>query len=289
MKADFWPNLDHGNGGGRVPVAFASAQLSDRAAARWKKSGATAKVPRAVRRRRPGPGCGSRHRRTALCLARRNEWHRSGRRIAEASCRRVAKPDQGLVTMLRKAAGKRRILLAASTHPGEDEVVIDAAGQLGAGWFTIIAPRHPERGRRSGLYARLPATGPASAAPAHRRRPVTTSISPTRLARWTACSAASDITFLGGSLVPSGGHNPVEPAAYGRPVLSGPHVFKNSAEFGALADAGVVTTIRWRQRPCQPMRRKRLRAGQAGADRRGGTRPRSRDWKATGKRGKLVP
>ena len=52
-----------------------------------------------------------------------------------------------------------------------------------------------------------------------------------------------DSTFLGGSLVPLGGHNPVEPAAHGLPVLTGPHLFKNSAEFGALETAGVVTLV----------------------------------------------
>ena len=53
--------------------------------------------------------------------------------------------------------------------------------------------------------------------------------------------SAADIVFLGGSLKPLGGHNPVEPAAHGLPVLTGPHLFKNSAEFDALEAAGVVT------------------------------------------------
>ena len=55
--------------------------------------------------------------------------------------------------------------------------------------------------------------------------------------------SAANIAFLGGSLRPLGGHNPVEPAAYGLPILTGPHVFKNSAEFLALTEAGVVTNI----------------------------------------------
>ena len=54
---------------------------------------------------------------------------------------------------------------------------------------------------------------------------------------------ASDIVFLGGSLLPYGGHNPIEPAAYGRPILTGPHVFKNSAEFEALRIAGAVHDV----------------------------------------------
>ena len=55
--------------------------------------------------------------------------------------------------------------------------------------------------------------------------------------------SVADIVFLGGSLKPLGGHNPVEPAAHGLPILTGPHVFKNAAEFSGLRDAGVVTEI----------------------------------------------
>ena len=55
--------------------------------------------------------------------------------------------------------------------------------------------------------------------------------------------SVADIVFIGGSLKPLGGHNPVEPAAHGLPILTGPHVFKNAAEFSGLRDAGVVTEI----------------------------------------------
>ena len=50
----------------------------------------------------------------------------------------------------------------------------------------------------------------------------------------------ADVVFLGASLVPNGGHNPLEPAQFGRPIITGPHIFKNSAEFVGLRAAGVV-------------------------------------------------
>jgi 3-deoxy-D-manno-octulosonic-acid transferase len=55
--------------------------------------------------------------------------------------------------------------------------------------------------------------------------------------------SVADIVFLGGSLQPLGGHNPVEPAAYGLPIITGPHIHKNRAEFAGLSAAGVVSEI----------------------------------------------
>ena len=50
----------------------------------------------------------------------------------------------------------------------------------------------------------------------------------------------SDLAILGGSFVPKGGHNPLEPAAFGLPIITGPHIFKNAGEFAGLRDSGVV-------------------------------------------------
>lgn len=239
LESDFWPNLVTKTAAAGVPVAFASSQLSDRAAARWQRQPRLSRALFGAADLVLAVDQTQADRLKALGATNGTVQVGGSLKLPAAA----SKPDQGLVTMLRKAAGKRRILLAASTHPGEDEVVIDAAGQLGAGWFTIIAPRHPERG--SAIRALCASAG-------HRTSQRSTGASATSgdnihiadtLGEMDSLFAASDIVFLGGSLVPSGGHNPVEPAAYGRPVLSGPHVFKNRAEFDALADAGVVTTI----------------------------------------------
>ena len=50
----------------------------------------------------------------------------------------------------------------------------------------------------------------------------------------------ADLTILGGSFVPKGGHNPLEPAAFGLPTITGPHIFKNTAEFAGLRERGVI-------------------------------------------------
>jgi 3-deoxy-D-manno-octulosonic-acid transferase len=55
--------------------------------------------------------------------------------------------------------------------------------------------------------------------------------------------AIADVVFLGGSLLPIGGHNPLEPAQFGLPVICGPHLAKNQAEFDAIREIGGVTDI----------------------------------------------
>ena len=50
----------------------------------------------------------------------------------------------------------------------------------------------------------------------------------------------ADLAILGGSFVPKGGHNPLEPATFGLPTITGPHIFKNTAEFAGLRERGVI-------------------------------------------------
>ena len=107
---------------------------------------------------------------------------------------------------------------------------------LGDGWLTLIVPRHPHR-------------GPDIAAACN--------MAPLRsLDQWPSADgnlyimdsfgemgslfSLADLTVLGGSFVPKGGHNPLEPAAFGLPIITGPHIFKNTAEFAGLRNRGVV-------------------------------------------------
>ena len=121
------------------------------------------------------------------------------------------------------------VLLAASTHPGEEDAVLDAYQELLAPYPAlelILAPRHPERapdlerwlsrrGLSYQLWTRL-RSGRET-----RRHPVV--IIDTIGDLFTLYGAA-DVAFIGGSLVPHGGQNLLEPAAWGRVPLYGPHL-----------------------------------------------------------------
>ncbi len=136
----------------------------------------------------------------------------------------------------------RRLLVAGSTHPGEDEPVLAAFAALAAEdprLALVLAPREVGRGgelvhlaRRHGLAAARAGDGPA---PDGCRVLVLDVLG--RLARVYALARAA---FVGGSLVPVGGHNLLEPAAQGVPVLFGPvtHNFKQMAEDLIAAGGG---------------------------------------------------
>ena len=124
--------------------------------------------------------------------------------------------------------GDRPVWVAASTHEGEEELVFDAHRILlekRPDLLLVLVPRHPQRfqavrelaaRRAMSVVARTEGV-PCSAA--------TTVFLGDTMGELLLFYAASDVAFVGGSLVPIGGHNLLEPAALGLPLLSGPHVF----------------------------------------------------------------
>ena len=134
-------------------------------------------------------------------------------------------------------APDRPVLVAASTHPGEEGPVLDAFRRLRArapDLVLVLAPRHPERGAElaalaagRGLAAvrrsRLPEDG------AGRAEVVVLDT----VGELPALFPAATVVFVGGSLAPVGGHNLIEPAVWGRPVVFGPHM-ENFAEIAEL-------------------------------------------------------
>jgi 3-deoxy-D-manno-octulosonic-acid transferase len=138
-----------------------------------------------------------------------------------------------------------RLWIAGSTHRGEETVVLDAflrARTRCPELALLLAPRHPERAgevealiRERGLLAarrsRLPADGAPGAV-----------IILDTVGELAALYALAEIVFVGGSLVPIGGHNVLEPAMRGKPVLVGPHMsnFREGAELLQRSGGGLV-------------------------------------------------
>jgi 3-deoxy-D-manno-octulosonic-acid transferase len=139
--------------------------------------------------------------------------------------------------VLRRTLGvERAVWIAASTHEGEDEVVLDAFARVreaDSQALLVLVPRHPERFPRVAALARR--RGFATVLRSERPREVGDAavyVGDT-MGELPLLYAASDVAFVGGSLVPTGGHNMLEAAALGLPVVTGPHVF-NFAEVSAL-------------------------------------------------------
>ncbi len=130
--------------------------------------------------------------------------------------------------------GRARVLMAGSTHEGEEEAVLEAFRKLrekSPDLRLVLVPRHPERSDRveqlirgKGLSAlRKSALDAGNQTPAVGQPPV---LLVDTLGELAKLYQVADVVFVGGTLVPVGGHNLLEPAACGKGVLFGPHVFK---------------------------------------------------------------
>lgn len=126
---------------------------------------------------------------------------------------------------LRTMWGNRPVWVAGSTHRGEEELLLACHEKIRERFheaLLILAPRHPDRAdavarilaSRGWSFVRLGQPVPAESAV----------VLVDRIGELTACYAAGDVAFVGGSLVDVGGHNLLEPAWLRRPVVSGPHL-----------------------------------------------------------------
>jgi 3-deoxy-D-manno-octulosonic-acid transferase len=147
---------------------------------------------------------------------------------------------------VREAAGDRPIVVAGSTMDGEEATALDAVTRLEAAGrpvFLVLAPRHPERfdtaanlvtGRGLSMVRRSTAGRPSSETSVFLLDTIG------ELARAYRLAA---VAFVGGSLAPTGGHNPLEPAVWGVPVLSGPHVHNFVEIYGEMTAAGAARIV----------------------------------------------
>ena len=228
VESEFWPNLVTQTAARQIPMVLVNARLSERSARGWRR--ARASIERLVQ---------------SFDLALAVDAPTAGRleslgaeKAIPAGNLKWANPplpaDEGELAALRAALGDRPVWLAASTHAGEEEMVGAAHEELLArypGLVTIIVPRHPERGAEiertlhaGGLKAGLRTAGAAfGAAPFY--------IADT-IGEMGLFYRLAPVVFMGGSLVPHGGQNPLEPARLGSAILFGPHT-DNFAELCA--------------------------------------------------------
>lgn len=143
-------------------------------------------------------------------------------------------------------ASGRPVLVAGSTMEGEEPAVLGALAGLPKGLrpFLVLAPRHPERFEEAArlLSERRLAFVRRSALDAGPGEPDVLLLDTIgELSRAYRYAAAA---FIGGSLVPTGGHNPLEPAVWGVPVLSGPHVHNFREVYAEMTAAGGAVIVK---------------------------------------------
>ena len=240
VESELWPGLIEGAArrGGRL--ALVNARVSERSADRWRRA------PGMIRRLLGrfdvllAADAGTEARLAALG-APRERLRRTGSLKAG-----TAPPDRPEAReALARAAGGRPLWLAASTHPGEEAAAAQAhraAAAAQPGLLTLIAPRHPERGPEiaAALAAeglRVTRRGAGEGAEGAEVHLLDT------LGEMGAWFRLAPVAFVGGSLVPVGGHNPHEPAALGAAILHGPQVANFAEAHAALHAAGAAREV----------------------------------------------
>ncbi|WP_299416629.1 3-deoxy-D-manno-octulosonic acid transferase [uncultured Sulfitobacter sp.] len=152
--------------------------------------------------------------------------------------------DEDLIFEARAVLGHRPVWVAASTHAGEEQIVLAAHKRLREthpDLHLILVPRHPERGAE--VLQRIADAGLEYSRRSRGELPGGAVYLADTLGELGNWFALSDIVFLGGSLLPIGGHNPFEVAQSGSMVLSGNHVFNFAETFSAMEAAGAARIV----------------------------------------------
>ncbi|WFS19379.1 lipid IV(A) 3-deoxy-D-manno-octulosonic acid transferase [Pseudomonas sp. 905_Psudmo1] len=244
METELWPNHIHQCAKRGIPVALANARLSERSARGYARFG-----------KLTAPMLGEL---SLIAVQTQTEAQRFLDLGARPGCVEVTgsikfdlKIDAELLQRadaLRQQwqATTRPVWIAASTHAGEDEIVLAAHRQLlktQPDALLILVPRHPERFNSVHelcISERLTTRRRSTAEAVQASDQV---LLGDTMGELLFLYALADIAFVGGSLVANGGHNLLEPAALGKPVLSGPHLF-NFLEIAAqLREAGVLSEV----------------------------------------------
>jgi 3-deoxy-D-manno-octulosonic-acid transferase len=240
-ESEIWPSMILALDAREIPLILVNGRMSERSFRGWERCPGTAKALLS---------------RIAICLTQTQE---DGARFAKLGAPRVsvagnlkfdapvppADPQQ--LAYLGSMIARRPVWVAASTHPGEEAMVTYAHAMLKAQFpqlLTIIAPHHPARAPE--VVESASALGLRSARRSAGGRPhpsVDVYIADT-IGELGLFYRLSPLVFLGGSLVPRGGQNPIEPVRLETAVLHGPHTGNFGAVYEALDRAGGTMPVR---------------------------------------------
>jgi 3-deoxy-D-manno-octulosonic-acid transferase len=240
VESELWPNLVLTASARHIPLVLVNGRMSERSYRRWRYFPKTAETLL---------------RRFDYCLVRSaSDAKRFGAlgapRISVSGNLKFDAPalpvDAGKFAALTEAIRGRPVVAAASTHPGEERMVVDVHSRLKIACpdlLTIIAPRHPQRGA-----AIAEMTTPERLRPALRSH----GADPTgdvdiyifdTLGELGLIYQLAPIVLMGGSLIRHGGQNPIEAIRFGSAILHGPHVSNFAEIYEELDRAGAAALV----------------------------------------------
>lgn len=237
VESELWPNLIGATARRGIPLALVNGRMSESSGRWWSRAPGLARGVLAPFR---------------LVLAQTEADAARLRALgASAQCwgnlKYAAPPlpvDEAELARLRGLVAGRPVWLAASTHPGEEALVLAAHRRLAPadpGLLTIIVPRHPERGAEVAAFGESLAV--ARRAAGQDPDAGTEVLVADTLGELGLFYRLASLAFVGGSLVPHGGQNPLEPARLGCPVLLGPHAWNFAEIVDRLTAVGGLTRI----------------------------------------------
>lgn len=240
IESELWPNLIHETQERGIPTLLLNGRMSLKSFSNWKKM-----------KRMIAPLLN----RLDLCAVQSEEQASFFQTLGAKSVSvmgniKLMMPphevDSKKYQALKKAVGTRPLWLAASTHPGEEEVILKTHKILQKNYpdlLTILVPRHIERAPALQVLALKEGVS------SHLRTDKTTSLTGVdiyignTLGEMGLFYALAPVVMMGATLVPKGGHNPIEASQFGAFVLHGPHVAKNPQLYEALADLNLSQCI----------------------------------------------
>ncbi len=243
METEIWPNLFIASAERGIPIVLANARLSNRSLKRYRPVASLAR--RALRCCAFVAAQSRTDAKRLLALGADPE-----RLIVAGNIKFDLEVPSSLAETARSMrdhwGAKRPVWIAASTHEGEEETVLRSHLALltrAPDALLLIAPRHPERFRPvSQLAMQLGLVTATRTVDVLADRSTQCLVIDT-MGELVAFFAACDIAFIAGSFAPIGGHNVLEPAVVGKPVLVGPHTFNFEEVTALLIDAGAALRV----------------------------------------------
>ncbi len=242
LETELWPNFLRGLRARGIPSMIANGRISDRSFRRYRL------VRPLMRRILEGIAVfgmqSAEDARRIIALGAAPE-----RVVVTGNLKSDALPDEpgadALWRRLMGLTGEESVWIAGSTHRGEEELVLEAFGRLKRrhpSLVLVVAPRHPERVPEVERVIRARGLASVRRTALPRDRDTNAVIVLDTVGELAQLYQLAEVVFVGGSLVPAGGHNMLEPALRRKPVVFGPHTtnFREGAELLLAAGAALV-------------------------------------------------
>jgi 3-deoxy-D-manno-octulosonic-acid transferase len=234
VESDLWPNLILTCSDRGIPIILVNGRVSERSFQRWRLASG---------------GIAALLERFDLCLTQSNADTQRYARLGASHVSSIGNlkldvppppVDRAILRHLKESIGARLVIAAASTHAGEEAAIISAHKRLRVkhpSLLTVIAPRHPERGRTVGDLAKTAGLSVAQRSLGELPKSDVDIFVTDTVGELGLIYRLAPIVFMGGSLASRGGQNPIEPIRLGAAVVHGPHVWNFAEIYEALDTA----------------------------------------------------